>query len=41
VRMLLGAELDLPADATDALAIAMTHAAHLRIALPARARGVG
>jgi crossover junction endodeoxyribonuclease RuvC len=41
VRMLLGADLDLPADATDALAIAMTHAAHLRIAAPARPRGVG
>lgn len=36
VGMLLGATLDLPADATDALAIALTHGAHLR----ARPRGV-
>lgn len=30
VEMLLGRTLDLPADATDALAIAMTHCAHRR-----------
>lgn len=31
VQMLLGVELDVPADATDALAIAITHAAHTRV----------
>lgn len=30
VQLLLGVSLDLPADATDALAIAITHGAHLR-----------
>ena len=30
VSMLLGRDLDLPADATDALAIAITHLAHAR-----------
>ncbi len=30
VRMLLGVDLDVPPDATDALAIAITHAAHRR-----------
>lgn len=30
VQMLLGVQLDLPTDATDALAIAMTHCAHAR-----------
>ncbi len=31
VRVLLGVDLDLPADATDALAIAITHCAHSRM----------
>jgi crossover junction endodeoxyribonuclease RuvC len=40
VGMLLGAKLDLPADATDALAIAITHLAHARTRVP-RATGGG
>jgi crossover junction endodeoxyribonuclease RuvC len=38
VQLLLGVQLELPADATDALAIALTHGQHARIARPAPAR---
>jgi crossover junction endodeoxyribonuclease RuvC len=34
VQMLLGVELDVPADATDALAIAITHCGHARSTRP-------
>lgn len=38
VRMLLGVPLEVPTDVTDALAIAITHAAHHRVRVPVVAR---